>query len=140
MNNRIAAILFFLDNNDIELNKRKIRRYFPSNESVKDDRPYTVEEIQRILSVCDLRTKAMILLMASTGIRVGALHSMRIGDLTKLGNRSLYKIQVYARTRAKYYTFTTPEAAKSIDEYLDYRARNGEILKDESPLFRKQFN
>jgi integrase len=33
--------------------------------------------------------------------------------------------------------FTTPEASKTIDEYLDYRVRCGEILKDESPLFRR---
>ena len=46
MNNQIAAILYFLDNNDIELNKRKIRRYFPSDESINDDRPYTIDGIQ----------------------------------------------------------------------------------------------
>ena len=43
VDNRIAAILYFLDNNDIELNKRKIRRYYPSEETVHDsDRPYTI--------------------------------------------------------------------------------------------------
>jgi hypothetical protein len=108
-------------------------------------------------------------------MRIGALHSMRIGDLTEVsyqgeksnstliyqggksdtvalyqGEKSplmgiyqslkTYKIQVYARTRDRYYTFTTPEAAKAIDEYLGYRTRNGEVLKDESPLFRKGFN
>ncbi|MGH9984149.1 MAG: tyrosine-type recombinase/integrase [Nitrososphaeraceae archaeon] len=141
--NRVAAIIYFLENNDIELNKRKVRRYLPPDESTNDDRPYTVEEIQCILSVCDLRTRVMVLLMASSGMRIGALHSLRIGDLTKLASTSLslsYKIQVYARTRDKYYTFTTPECAKAIDEYLGYRVRCGEILKDESPLFRRQFN
>jgi hypothetical protein len=51
-NNFIAPIIYFFDNNDIELNKRKIRRYFPSDESVKEDRPYTREEISKTLSVC----------------------------------------------------------------------------------------
>lgn len=68
VNNRVSAILYFLDNNDIELNKRKVRRYFPSDESVNDDRPYTTEEVQRILAVSDLRSKVMILLMVSSGI------------------------------------------------------------------------
>ena len=72
VNNRVTAVLYFLDNNDIELNKRKVRRYFPSDESVKDDRPYSREEIQRILAVCDLRSKAMIMLMISSGVRIGA--------------------------------------------------------------------
>jgi integrase len=153
VNARISATFYFFENNEIELNKRKIRRYYPADESVNDDRPYTVDEIHRILAVCDLRMKAMILLMASTGVRIGAWHSLRIGNLTEVsyqcGNldtpssyQSLktYKIQVYARTRDKYYTFTTPEAANTINEYLDYRVRNGEQLRGESPLFRKGFN
>ena len=143
VNNRIAAILYFLDNNDIELNKKKIRRYFPSDESTNDDRPYTVDEIQRILSVSDLRSKAMILLMASTGVRIGALHLFRIDDLTPIifANADLFKVQVYARTRDKYFTFCTPECAKVIQEYLEYRRRYGEEpLKTKSPLFREHFN
>ncbi len=84
VNNFIAPIIYFFDNNDIELNKRKIRRYFPSDESVKEDRPYTREEISKILSVCDLRSKALILLMVSSGIRVGATYTMQIGDLIEI--------------------------------------------------------
>ena len=142
VNNLIAPIIYFFDNNDIELNKRKIRRYFPSDESVKEDRPYTREEISKILSVCDLRSKALILLMVSSGIRVGATYTMQKVDLEEIssGNRHLYKIAVYARTRDKYYTFCTPECYDAIQEYLDYRKRCGEDLKDKSPLFRKHFN
>lgn len=51
-----------------------------------------------------------------------------------------YKVQVYARTRDRYYTFCTPECAKAINEYQDYRRRCGELIKDESPLFRRQFS
>jgi integrase len=142
INNLIAPILYFLDNNDIEINKRKVRRYFPSDDSVRDDRPYTTDEINKILSVCDLRNKSLILLMVSGGIRVGATHSMQLCDLTKIefNNRYLYKVAVCARTRDKYYTFCTPECYEAIQKYLDYRKRCGEDLKDKSPLFRKDFN
>lgn len=138
--NRIACIIYFFENNDVELNKRKIRRYLPPDESVNDDRFYTVDEIKTLQSVCDLRTWAMVLLMASSGMRIGALHLLRIGDLYKIESEGVYKIQVYARTHDRYYTFCTPECAKVIKEYLDYRARSGEILKDESPLFRRMFS
>jgi hypothetical protein len=55
---------------------------------------------------------------------------------------NLYKIQVYARSKHdKYYTFCTPECAKAIDTYLDYRKSFGEdISKRSSPLIREQFN
>jgi integrase len=78
VNNLIAPIMYFLVNSDIELNKRKVRRYFPSDESIKEDRPYTTQEIQQMFTVCDLRSKALILLMASSGIRGGATYSMQI--------------------------------------------------------------
>lgn len=140
-----SSILYFFENNDIVLNRRMIKRYYPSDESTPygDDRPYTPEEIQKVLdSGIDLRTKAMIYLLTSSGVRIGALHTMQIGDLipVKWNNNNLYKVQVYARTRGKYYTFCTPECYDAIQEYLNYRKRCGEELKDKSPLFRKHFN
>ena len=142
VNTNVAAILYFLESNDIELNKRKLRRYYPSDESTNDDRPYTTEEISKILSVCDLREKAMILLMASSGVRIGALCSMQISDLTEVDfqGSKLYKVPVYARTRDKYTAFTTSECYNAIQEYLNFRKRYGEELKDKSPLLRKHFN
>ena len=157
----VAAILYFLDNNDIELNRHKIKRYFPSDElspSYSDnssyyyDRPYATEEIQRIISLgcSDLRSKAVVMLLVSSGIRIGALPSLQIGDLTETTysnnnnkenlNLTIYKVQVYARTRDRYFTFCTPECYKAISDYLKYRQRCGEELKDKSPLFRTHFN
>ena len=142
VNTRIAAILYFFDNNDIELNRKKIRRYYPSDESVHDDRLYTLEEIQQILSVCDLRSKAMVLLMISSGVRIGALHSMKIGHVTEINFQGLklYKVKVYAGTRDSYISYCTPEGYRAIQEYLSFRTRCGEHLGDKSPLFRKHFN
>ncbi|MGH9952890.1 MAG: hypothetical protein ACRD5J_14800, partial [Nitrososphaeraceae archaeon] len=144
VNNRIAPIIYFLANNDIELNRRMIRRYYPSDESTPyDDRPYSHEEIRQILSVCDLRGRAMILLLASSGVRIGAIYTMQIGDLTPVkfnNNLQIYRVQVYARTRDKYFSFYTPECFNAIQAYLNARKRCGEELKDKSPLFRKHFN
>jgi hypothetical protein len=109
----IAAIFHFLDMNDFDLsnrNKKKIKKFLPSDESTHDDRYYTTKEISLILSKCDERSKAIILLMASTGMRVGAIHTLKIGDLEKISKYNLYKIQVYANSKKdKYYTFCTTE-------------------------------
>ena len=43
-------------------------------------------------------------------------------------------------TRDRYYTFCTPECYEAVQEYLEFRKRCGEDLKDKSPLFRKHFN
>jgi integrase len=142
VNNRITSILCFLDNNDIELNRRMIRRYFPSDESTHDDRPYSRQEIQQILSDCDLCVKAIILLLARSGVRIESIHTMQIGDLIIVDFQywNLYKVQVYARTRDKYFTFCTLVCYNAIQEYLNFRKRYGEELKDKSPLFRKHSN
>ena len=159
VNTSVAAILYFLDNNDIELNRHKISRYYPTDELSSSvsydynnyyDRPYTTEEIQHIISIgcSDLRSKAIILLLASSGIRIGALTSIQIGDITETTyddnkenlNSTIYKVEIYARTRDRYYTFCTPECYKAISDYLKYRQRCGEELKSKSPLFRTYFN
>lgn len=83
--------------------------------------------------VGDIRTRVIILLMASTG--------MRIGDIRKIEEFNLYLIWVYNRSNPdRYFTFCTPECAADIDAYLDYRRRFGEVLKDKSPLIRERFN
>ena len=58
----IAAIFHFLDMNDFDLsssNKKKIKKFLPSDESTHDDRYYTTKEISLILSKCDEKSKAI---------------------------------------------------------------------------------
>jgi integrase len=142
---QVAAILHFfqINNDDFNLKMNNFRLHLPLDESINEDRPYTTQEIAQVITQgCpDLRAKVAVLLFCSSGIRMGALHSLQIGDLTKIErfNLHLYNIQVYARTRDKYHTFTTPEAAQAIHEWFAYR-RSGEELKDKSPLIREQFN
>jgi hypothetical protein len=79
--------------------------------------------------------------MVSTGMRIGALPDLRLVDLTRVSDHRLYKIQVYGRSKKdRYYTFCSPECAVATDAYLDYRRRFGEVLIDNSPLLREQFN
>lgn len=139
----LAAILYFfrINNDDFNLKADNFKLHLPPDESTEDDRPYAVEEIAQILQSCDRRSRMMILLLCSSGMRIGALHTLQIGDLQKLNNLNLYKIQVYARTHDKYYTFCSVECASAIDSYLyDYRQECGEKLVDKSPLIREQFN
>ena len=94
-----------------------------------------------MLEICDERTRAIILLLASTGIRIRAIIELKLEDLVN-GSRllHLYQVRVYSDSNQRYLTFTTPEAAKAIDVYLKYRERYGERLTPKSPLFRDQFD
>jgi integrase len=141
----VASILhFFVVMNDIPLNKGKITRFIPPDESTRRDKAYRVEDISAILEQgCDeQRTRVMVLLMASTAMRIGALPGLRYEDLTYVSQYNLYKIEVYATAGKadRYFTYCTPECRAAIDSYLDYRRRLGETITDKSPVIRELFN
>ena len=78
------------------------------------------------------------MILSSTGIRIGALRTLRVGDLEKIDE--IYKVRVYAGDKEEYITFTTIECAKEIDAYLDFRKRHGEKITDDSFLVVKKFD
>jgi integrase len=71
----------------------KINKYHGEFRKVIKDRPYSHEEIHRLLQIADLRMKVCILLMASAGLRFGAIPDLKMKHLEKVDN--LYKIMVY---------------------------------------------
>src|SRR4029079_11263025 len=108
--------------NDVVLNTKKINRFMPERRRIKKDRAYFHEEISKMLEIADERMRAVILLLASSGIRVGAL------PLLKLQNLKENRLTVYETFNEEYLTFITPECKKAVDSYLDMRSRYGEEL------------
>jgi integrase len=131
---------FFKMNDIVSVNWGKVNKFQGKKYCRTQDRPYTREEILRLLEAGTLRDKIMILLMSSGGLRVGALSGITLKDLTQIDRYNLFQIKVYAGTEAEYITFCTPETRKYIQEYLDLRTRYGERLIPNSPLLRKHFN
>lgn len=125
--------------NDVILNWDKITRILPAV-SRGQDRAIDIQEIRELCRYADVRARALILLMASSGVRVGAIPGMKIKHLkprrdadSKLVAASLL---VYAGDKEEYLTFMTPEAYEAIQKYLAYREEQGEQIRDEAPLFR----
>jgi hypothetical protein len=147
----IAPISTFYQLNDVTINRKKIIRYTGEFKRVVKDKAYSTEQIQTALQNADVRMRMILLILASTGCRIGALPSLRLGDLTKIPAYDIYKIVFYEGTNSEYYTFTTKECATTgIDNYFLYRQRCGEKLSfnettnrwepDNSPLIRLQFD
>jgi integrase len=139
---RLAGIFHFYTINRVNVNKTYVSKFFPQKKHVKKDTAYTRNQIGKILSTCNIRQKVLILLLASTGMRIGALHSLNLSHIQRVdvGSQYLYKLTVYDMEDEEYYTFTTPECAAAIDEYLEYRKRFGEQLKPDTPLIREEFD
>lgn len=134
------AIRFFYEMNDITgLNWRKIHMTMGEDGKRGNDRPYTTEEIARMLEKVDQRGRCVILLMCSSGMRQGAIHSLKVGH-TKIEQNQVYQIIVYKNTPDEYTTFCSYECTEAINRYLEYRSRCGEKITPASPLIREQFD
>jgi integrase len=136
----ISALQAYCDAHDIELNFDKVRRYMPEHVRKLKDRAYTKQEIRTLLDAANPRVRVLILLFVSTGMREGAVPGLRLKHLTKMQD-GCYKISLYDEHISKQVTvFTTTECTQAIDAYLKYREVEGEVLKPESPLIRKEFS
>jgi hypothetical protein len=136
-----SSIKHSCEMNDVILKWKKLKKFIKSEKTNNcisgKDRGYTHEEIQKIVEISDQRSRTAFLVLASSGIRIGALPLIRIGDLERIGN--LYKIMIYRGDLEEYFTFCTPECAQEIDTYLEYRKRRGEKITQDSHLFVRKF-
>lgn len=135
-----AGMTHFFEMNDKILNWKKLKKFKPKFHNIVEDRPYSREEIKKIIDIAPLRDKCIILMMASAGLRRGALPYLRLKDLVRIDRYDLYKINVYKKEQESYTTYCTPECLRYIDQYLDWRKRLGEKLTPNAPLFRKCFD
>lgn len=136
----ISALQSYCDVYDVEVSFDKVRRYMPEHVRKVKDRAYTKQEIRTLLDAANTRVRALILLFVSTGMREGAIPGLRLKHLAKMHD-GCYKISLYDEdVRKQVMVFTTVECTQSIDTYLKYREVEGEVLKPESPLIRKEFS
>jgi integrase len=145
-----SSIFKFYEVNRVNINRKYFNQFMPAQRKLRNDKAYTHRQIEILLNSADKRDRVMILLMASTGMRIGALSQLTIGNLTEMhhikgypSDSHIYKIVVYESEREEYYTFCSFECAVAIKEYLEFRANAGEdniITNLKAPLLREKFN
>jgi site-specific recombinase XerD len=146
-------LIYFYDVNDVTTRRKKISKFVSNdhivtldndnnnNDSGNGDKPFTREQIAKLLGFADIRTKVMILLMCSSGMRIGALPTLKVGDLIEIPKHNVYQIRVYAYSKTNQcHTFCTPECKSAIDSYINYRRSCDENIIAKSPLFRREFD
>jgi integrase len=145
LRNYYKPIKLFCDMNNILLNWKLIARGIPSSKRAAMDRAPTLDEIHKLLEFpTDERIKPIVLVMVSTGIRLGAWEFLKwkhVTPITDYSERKIIaaKLIVYAEEPEQYYTFMTAEAYLSLKQYMDFRAENGERITGESWLMRNRW-
>lgn len=135
-----ALELLCIVNDKLGINFKKIRRMFPASEQISGKKPWTTTQIQKMLeSTVELRTKALIHILSSTGCRIGALPDVKLRHIKDMPHDCM-SILFYEGTNDEYLGFLTPEASEILKKYFQNRKSDGEHLTENSPLFRTHYS
>jgi len=140
LNTPFAALeLFCIINDKIGINFKKIRKMFPARLKVGGKKAWPTEDIQHMLEATkEIRTKALIHFVASTGCRIGAIKDLKISNIMDMPHGCM-AAQIYEGYNEEYWTFLTPEASDHLKNYLKKREDDGEHLDKNHPLFREKY-
>lgn len=139
LGNFVKAIKLFCEMSDIQIPWKKITRGLPRIREAANDRAPTIEEIKKLIDYPDRRIKPIILVMASSGIRIGAWDNLQwkhVTPISEKGQIMAAKIIVYANDVEEYYSFITPEAYYCLKDWMDFRTSYGENITEDSWLMR----
>jgi integrase len=128
-----------------EVDFDEIRKTLGDDESEHDDQPYDNELVRKLMQAADLRKKVIIGVLATSGIRRGAIASLKLKHAHKMtipeSTTETYALDIYANSKKdRYATFITPEVSALLDAYLKARVAAGEVLSPDSPLIREQYD
>lgn len=127
-----ASLRKFLVSNDIEVKGLTQIKIYNVHEDVLPSK----DDLKKILSNCSLRTKSIILLLASSGLRVGELRNLKLSDMDLNSEPALIRIKgMTAKERKPRMTFISNEAKQVLQAYLDHRKNNGHQLVEDSHIF-----
>jgi integrase len=145
LKNYYASIKLFHEQNDLQVNWKKISRGLPEVSSVANDRAPTENELRKLIQAPDIRVKVIVLVMISSGIRLGAWDNLKLKHLTPIYSPQnpqeviAAKLKVYDGLANPYTTFISKEAWHAIQEYIEFRKSYGEAISDESWILRDKF-
>jgi len=95
----------------------------------------TVDKIQSLLPFLDIRLKALVLCLVSSGARINELLSLTIGDL-HIDDSPPYAYIRYADTDTNRRVYFTQEAVSALKQWFSVR---GEYLKESNECITPQF-
>ena len=140
INNYYKSVKLFCEMNDILLNWKKIAKGKPQHRDYANDRAPTNEEIKKLIDFPDRRIKVIVLVMLSSGIRLGAWDYLKWKHIVPVKNEKdeiiAAKIIIYAGEKEEYFSFITYEAYNALLDYIEFRWSCGETITGESWLMR----
>ncbi len=140
----LVGIERFFIMNDCIFHKDRIRKGLAKDTEIPGGKePITTEEVYLMLnSTKSLRTKLIVLILATTGMRPAGLTDpvLRIKHLVPLQTptgEKCYAMTIYDGSIEGYWSFFTPETTEVFDRYIASRKERGELINPETALLGK---
>jgi len=131
----ISSLKKFFAANNLKVDIDIPIRIFNIHEDVLPNK----EDLKKILMDVDLRMKVIITMLASSGMRVGELHNLKLTDIDLSKEVPTVRIKgIGAKERKSRITFISKEAKKFLEEYLNQRKSLGEELNENSPIIARE--
>jgi len=138
------AVKKWLELNGIDIDMKKIDMP-TSTETREQDRAPTKEDLKKLLNhASSSRDRAVIFVASSSGLRIGTLLSLRVGDVDfnypdvariSVERKRGRKFSASARNTGRYFvTWITPEAKEAVKQHLAERESHGEKFTPDSAL------
>lgn len=138
----IGSVRQWAEYHDLELTSKELRelkRYMPrSHRPVSREDEINTEVIRSLLSHSPPKIKAMVLIMISSGIRIGELSQLVEGDID-MDKNTIYISDIIAKGHEARITFFTDEAKDALKIYLKNRPAYIERARKRSAWLNKEF-
>jgi len=118
-----------------------VKNYKDACVTKKKDFVPTLEELKKMLEVCNLEEKFRIIFLAQTGMRISDALELKVGDVLRELKLGKVPLAIYYVPRkdgdaiGERITFLASDGVEILKQYLEWRKKNGENITPESPLF-----
>jgi integrase len=141
-----SGVKKWFDLNDVKVNWDKIEMP-TATATVEEDRAPTKDELKTLLSsAVRSRDRFVITALSSSGLRIGTLISLKVGNVdfktypdvavvkVENGKGRKFSVKRGVSSGKLYFTFFSPEAKTELKNYIAERENKGEKITSESPL------
>ncbi|MCD6371240.1 MAG: site-specific integrase [Candidatus Aenigmarchaeota archaeon] len=123
-----------------------VKNYKNACISQKKDFVPTLEELRKMLDVCNLEEKFRIIFIAQTGMRISDALELKVGDVLRELELGKVPLAIYYTPKKdreaikERITFLASDGVEILKQYLEWRKKSGEDVTPESPLFISRTN